>query len=78
VRWREISAPACTSSTLSHNTLAWAAAEAYAFAAAELQDEMEESARKQLAALVHDDDRRELDAQTVLRVSDTPVLAIVS
>lgn len=39
---------------------------------------MEESARKQLAALVHDDDRRELDAQTVLRVSDTPVLAIVS
>jgi nucleotide-binding universal stress UspA family protein len=60
------------------NTLAFAGAEGYAYDAGELQGEMEESARKTLAALIRDDDRRELKAETVLRVSGTPALAIVS
>jgi nucleotide-binding universal stress UspA family protein len=60
------------------STSAWAGAEGYAFDAGELQAEMEEGARKALAALIRDDDRRELNAETVLRVSGTPALAIVS
>jgi nucleotide-binding universal stress UspA family protein len=60
------------------STAAWAGAEGYAFDPGELQADMEESARKTLEALVRDDDRRDLSAQTVLRVSGTPALAIVT
>lgn len=60
------------------NTLAVAGAEGYAFDASELQSEMEEAARKKLAEIVGEDDRGELKAQTLLRVSGTPALAIVT
>src|SRR5262249_23649449 len=44
----------------------------------ELQNEIEEAARKQLAAAITDDDRRELNAEPVLLTSSTPALSIVS
>jgi nucleotide-binding universal stress UspA family protein len=44
----------------------------------ELQYEIEESARKQLAAVITDEDRRELNAEPVLLTSSTPALSIVS
>jgi nucleotide-binding universal stress UspA family protein len=43
-----------------------------------LQHEMEHAARKQLDALIGDEDRRTLNVTTVLLASDTPARAIVS
>jgi nucleotide-binding universal stress UspA family protein len=43
----------------------------------ELQDEIEEAARKQLAALLCDEDRSELHANAVIRASRSPAAAIV-
>lgn len=44
----------------------------------EIQRQLERSARRQLEAVVADDDRRELGAKAVLRTSSTPAEAIIS
>jgi nucleotide-binding universal stress UspA family protein len=44
----------------------------------EMQREIEEFARKQLEAVITDEDRRELNARPVLLTSSTPALSIVS
>lgn len=51
--------------------LAYADASMAGFAPAELQDDIDRAATKDLEALVGDDDRRELQAVTVLRVSNS-------
>jgi nucleotide-binding universal stress UspA family protein len=53
-------------------------AERYAVDFANIQRDLEETARKQLDALVAEDDRRELGARAVLRKAATPAPAIVS
>lgn len=52
--------------------------EAYTFDFFTLQQEIEASARKQLAALVTDDDRRTLQAKAFTRVSANAAAAIVA
>ena len=44
----------------------------------EIQRDVEEAARKRLAALIDDDARREADARSVLLTSSTPAFAIVN
>jgi nucleotide-binding universal stress UspA family protein len=43
----------------------------------EIQCDVEKAARSQLEALIDDEDRRDLDAKTVLLTSSTPAFAIV-
>jgi nucleotide-binding universal stress UspA family protein len=52
--------------------------EGYVAAYPDLQRSIEESANRQLAAAVTEDDRRELGARTILRTSSSPALAIVT
>src|SRR5438132_12771438 len=44
----------------------------------EMQRDVEEAARKQLEALINDEDRRELEAKPVVLTSSTPAFAIVN
>lgn len=52
--------------------------EGYVTNVAALQREVEDAARKQLEAVVTDDDRRELGARAMTMISASPALAIVS
>jgi nucleotide-binding universal stress UspA family protein len=60
------------------DALAFAGPEGYAFDGRQFQADIEVAARQRLEEVVGDDDRRELNAQAILRVSSTPALAIVS
>ena len=54
-----------------------AGVEGYAVDFSEIQSEVEASARKQLDAVVTDEDRRQLGAKAIVQTSTTPALAIV-
>jgi nucleotide-binding universal stress UspA family protein len=52
--------------------------EGYVAAYPDLQREVDESSRRQLDALISDEDRAVLKAQTIIRMSNSPALEIVA
>jgi nucleotide-binding universal stress UspA family protein len=62
---------------VAENVLAQFGAETYTMTLPSLQQEVEAVAASRLKALVTDEDRRQLRAKTILRVSTSPAAAIV-